>query len=372
MAIEIKEVSSRQDLKEFIFLPEKVHHDHANWVPPIYQDEWRYFDPKRNRSFTYSDAVLVIARRDGRTVGRNMGIINRRVLEKTGEKHGRFGFIECFEDQEACHALLKFVEDWARTRGMAKIVGPMGFTDQDPEGLLTEGFDDEPVISLYQNRPYVGRFIEAAGYTKEIDYVDYMIDIPKEIPTLYARILKRMESRPETKLGEFTRTKELKPYIRPILSLMNETFTDIYGYSPLDTKEMDSLAGQYLPLLDPRFVKIVSRNNQIVAFVIGIPNFNPGLRKSRGRLFPFGILHILSSIKKSKQLDLLLGGIRKECRGQGLDVLMGAAMMRSAIAAGMERSDSNHELETNTGVRAEMERIGGRIAKRFRIFQKAL
>ncbi|MEO0107801.1 MAG: hypothetical protein ABIK62_01330 [candidate division WOR-3 bacterium] len=372
MAVELAEVRTRRELKEFIFLPEKVHARHAQWIPPIYSDEWRYFDARRNRSFTYSDTVLVLARRNGRAIGRVMGIINRRVIEKTGEKNARFGFLESFEDEAAVHGLLRYVEDWARARGMNKIVGPMGFTDQDPEGLLIEGYDEEPVISLYQNFPYLPKFVESAGYTKEIDYVDYMLEIPKEIPPLYARILKRMANRPETKLVEFTRTREVKHYIRPVLRLMNETFVDIYGYSPLDEQEMDNLAKQYLPLLDPRFIKVVERNREVVAFVVGIPNFNPGLRRSRGRLWPFGILHILRALKRSKQLDLLLGGVRQDCRGQGLDVLMGAAMKRSAIAAGMTRSDSNHELETNTSVRAEMERLGGKISKRFRIYQKAL
>jgi hypothetical protein len=372
MALEIREVRTRSELREFIYLPEGVHRDSPRWIPPIYPDEWRYFNPKKNRSFSYSDTVLFLARRDGRAVGRIMGIINHRVIEKTGKKDGRFGFIETHDDREACLALLKATENWARNLGMTRIVGPMGFTDQDPEGLLIEGFDQEPSIAIFQNREYLARFIEGAGYTKEVDYFDYLVPVPDQIPPLYAKILARAERRGTYQLREFTRTRDLKPFIRPVLALMNETFSDLYGYSPLDEAEMDGLARQYLPLLDPRFVKVVTKGPDVVSFVVAIPNFNSGLRRSRGQLWPFGVFLILRAIKKSHQLDLLLGGIRQDCRGQGLDALMGAGMMRSAIAAGLKHMDSHHELESNVQVRSEMERAGGRIFKRFRIFQKAL
>ena len=372
MSFTIEPVRNRSDLRRFIFLPEKIHRHHKLWAPPIYGDEWRYFDARRNRSFTYSDTILAVARRDRQPVGRIMGIINRRVNEKLNEKTARFGYLETYEDETICHRLLNFVEDWARARGMNKLVGPMGFTDQDAEGFLIEGFDEVPTLATYYNFPFMIRYLESAGYTKEIDYVDYTIVVPPELPKLYQRVLSRLAGQTEFTLREFTRKKELKPFIRPVLTVLNETFTNLYGYSPLDELEMDELAAQYLPLLDPRLVKVVTRDDEVIGFVVGMPNLSDGIRKARGRLYPFGIFIILNAMKQSRQLDLLLGGIKEPYRGRGIDVMLGASMMRSAIAGGFKIVDSHHEMETNFKVRAEMEHVGGKITKRLRIFRKPL
>jgi hypothetical protein len=372
MDVQVKNVTRQADLKKFIYLPDKIHRAHANWVPPIYADERRYFDPRKNRAFTYCDAVLALAYRGPRLVGRIMGAVNRRYNELRGEKNARFSCLECCEDEEVAHALLDYVEEWARGRGMEKVVGPLGFTEQDPEGFLVEGFEYEPTIATYYNFECIPRFLEAKGYTKELDYVVYKVDVPEEIPEFYRKVYDRVLKRGEYTLTEFRGKKTLKKYILPILGLMNETFQDLYGYAALDEAEMRTLAKQYLPVVDPRFIKVVTKGERVVAFVIGIPNMSSGIRRARGRLFPLGIIHILRAAKKAKQLDLLLGGIKKEDRGKGLDVLMGTAMMRSAREAGFTHMDSHHEMETNVKVRAEMERMGGELYKRYRIFQKAL
>jgi hypothetical protein len=372
MDVQVKTVTRREDLRKFIYLPETIHRDHAKWVPPIYADERRYFDPRKNLAFTYCDAVLGLAYRGPRLAGRVMGAVNRRYNELRGERHARFSCLECFEDEEVAHALLDYVEEWARGRGMDKIVGPLGFTEQDPEGFLVEGFEHEPTIATYYNFEYIPGFLESGGYAKEMDYVVYKVDLRDELPAFYQKIYNRVLASGIYRLTEFKRRKELKRYILPILGLMNETFRDLYGFAALDEAEMKSLAKQYLPVIDPRFVKIVTRDEQVVAFVIGIPNMSEGIRRAKGRLFPLGIIHILRAAKKARQLDLLVGGVRQEDRGKGLDVLMGTAMMRYARDAGFTHLDSHHEMETNVKVRAEMERLGGELYKRYRIFQKAL
>ncbi|MEK6610466.1 MAG: hypothetical protein AABZ35_06070 [Gemmatimonadota bacterium] len=372
MPLGLTPVRTGRDLKRFIYLPERLHRDHPKWMPPIYWDEWDYFSPRKNRAFGYCDTTLALAHRDGELVGRVMGIVNRRHNEKMGDTTARFSCLESTEDPEVAHALLAWVEDWARGLGMTKIVGPLGFTDQDPEGFMVEGFDQEPTIVTYYNFPYIVRFLEAEGYTKEIDYVVYRVPVPPEVPEFFEKVADRVSRRGEFKLVEFVSKSQAKPYIRPVLALMNETFAEIYGYSPLDEMEMTELAKKYLPLLDPRFVKVVEKDGQVVAFIIAMPNLYEGIVKSRGRLFPFGFIHILRAAKRAKQLDLLLAGIKEEYRGRGLDMLMGRAILRSAIPAGFTVMDSHHEIETNTKVRAEMERGGGQVYKRYRIFRKAL
>jgi len=372
MGLTVTEVKNRRELREFIYLPAKVNRTNPLWIPPIYMDDWKFFDPKKNRAFQHADTVLALARRNGKVVGRVTGIVNRRSNELRQESNARFGFIECYEEQEVFNALIAFVEDWARRLGMNKVVGPMGFSDQDPQGFLYDGFNHEPTLASFHNLPYMIRFVEAAGYVKEVDYVDYIVKLPGELPDFYGKISARVTRQADLRLVEFEKRKQLKPYIGRVFELMNATYQDIFGYVPLNSAEIDALVRQYLPVIDPRFVKVVTQEGRVVGFIIGMPNMNKGLRQCKGHLFPFGILQIMAAMKRTKQLDALLAAIREDCRGRGLDVLMGAAAMRTAIAAGFEQIDSHHELETNLKMRAEVERVGGQIAKRFRIYQKAL
>jgi GNAT superfamily N-acetyltransferase len=372
MLVDIRDVKTRKDLRIFIGLPEHLHKGHRNWVPPIYMDDRAYFDRRKNPAFGYSDTKLILAYRHHRPVGRIMGIVNRRYNEYRNERNARFGYLECPEDQESAHALLAAVEDWARERGAEKLVGPMGFSDQDPEGFLIAGFEHPPTLATYYNFEFMPRLLEKEGFSKEVDYVVYKIDPHREIPDVYRKIPQRIARKKEFEVLEFRRRRDLKSYILPIFRLMNECFKDIYGYLPLNEKEMTDLAKRYLPLVDPRFIKIVRRRSDVVAFIIGIPNLAEGIRKAKGRLFPVGIFKILRAAKKARQLDLLLGGIKESYRGRGLDVAMGFRVIEEARKAGFESIDSHHELETNLKVRAEMERFGGEVYKRFRIYQKPL
>lgn len=373
MLLDVRPVTTSADRRRFIGLPAKVHHDHPNWIPPIYIDESRYFDPRRNHSFRDSETLLALAWRGREPVGRIMGIIQRRYNEQTGRRDARFAYLETFKEREVVLALLGFIERWARGRGMTRIVGPLGFSDQEPEGFMVEGFNEEPVLASYQNLPWMAEFLESAGYSKELDYVHYLVPIPEEPPPLYVKVSQRLLRQQEFRLLEFTSTKRLRPWIRQVFELMNATYRQIYAYTELSRQDMDALVRQYLPVLDPRFVKMVANSkDELVSFIIGMPNMNEGLRRCRGHVLPFGVFHIKAAMRRTKQLDLYLGAIREDCRGKGLDVLMGAAMLKSARAAGLERIDSHHEMETNLKVRAEMERAGGRVFKRFRVYQKTL
>jgi len=372
MSIKIKEVTNRKELKEFILLPEKLHQNHSNWVHPIYSQEWHYFDPRKNRAFSYSDCILAIAYADGKPAGRIMGIINNRCNEFKHEKNARFGYLECPDDQTIAHELLSYAEKWAKGKGMLKIVGPMGFHNQDPSGFLIEGFEYRPTISTYFNYDYINRYLINEGYSKEVDYVVYSIDISAEMPEFYSKIYDRITSRGDYSIIEFRQRYQIKPFIIPILELMNECFTDLYGFQPLDNQEMEYLAKRFLPILDPRFVKVVTKNDQLVGFNVAMPNLSEGIRKAKGKLFPFGIFYILREAKRTRQLDSLIGAIKKEYRGRGIDVLMAFTTIRSAKEAGFSIADSHHELEDNIKVRAEMEKLGGKIYKRFRIYKKDL
>ncbi len=375
MSLEIVEVKNRKQLKDFIYLPEKIHKNHKNWVPPIYMDEFNFFNPKKNKSFNYSDTIMLLAYKNGEPVGRIMGIIQHRYNELHNENDARFAFMETYEDFEVFKALLESIENWAREKGCDNLVGPLGFSDKDPQGFMIEGFDEPIVIASNANFPYMPEFTERMGYKKKVDLVVYKIEIPDKTPELYQRLYERIMNRykDKIKIYEFKTRRELKPWIKPALRLLNETFKDIYAFSPFEEYEMDEFANRYIFLLDPEFIKLITdKNDQPLAFFIAMPDISQGVIESRGRMLPFGFLKVLRAQKKTKQLDLLLGGIKDEYRGKGLDIILGKLMFDSIRKRGFKVVDSHLELENNYLVRHEMERMGGKVYKRYRIFYKPL
>ncbi len=368
----IKEVLTKKELHEFIYLPEKVHREEPGWLPPIYMDEWELFNKKKNKSFNYADAILLLAYRGKKPVGRIMGIINKRYNDLNNENHGRFCFMECYRDREVFHALLTRIEEWARQNGMSRLVGPLGFSDKDPQGFQIEGFEYPLFMTAPNNSAYMPEFVEEEGYEKKIDLVNYLGKIPKELPAVYEKVLSRMENNSEYNIIEFTSKKEIKPYIIDVLELMNETFAEIYGFVPLNDKEKTDFAARYLPILDPKFIKVIKADDTLVGFAIGMPDLSKGIRDARGRLFPFGLLKILRDSRRSKKLLMMLGGVKKDYRGKGLDVLMGVKILQSSIEHKMDTIDSHLVLENNSRMRSEYERIGCQVVKKFRIFQKEL
>lgn len=372
MNINIIEVKSKKNLRDFIKLPAKLHKNHKNWAPPIYADDFTFFNPKKNRAFEYSDTILLLAKRNNEFVGRVMGIINHKYNEIHNENDARFCFLESTEDFEIANALISAVEKWAKQKGMKKLVGPLGFSDKDPQGLLIEGFNEPNVIATNYNFEYMIEMLEKIGFAKKTDLVVYKLIIPKVIPSFYERINNRaIKINHNKKIIEFKSRRQIRPYIRPVLQLMNETYKNIYAFAPLDAKEMDEFANRYLLILNPKFIKVVLNDkNEVIAFIISMPDISEGIKKSKGHLLPFGIFQILRSQKKTKQLNLLLGAIKEEYRNNGLDTIMGVKMFEEARDAGIEYIDSHLILESNTKMRAELERMGGEIYKRYRIYQK--
>jgi len=374
MEIVVKTVCSKSDLRRFIYLPAKIHKGHHNWVPPLYSDEWEFFNEKNNKSYEYSDVILLLAYREKKLVGRIMGIINYKYNDQHKEKNARFNFLETWDDREVSEVLIKHVEEWARLKGMKKLVGPLAFSDKDPQGFLIEGFNEPISVATHCNYEYMVDHLEALGFKKDIDLVVYKIKIPEQTPELYSKVAERaLRNNQGIKLLEFTRRKDLKPMIRPVFKLINDTFQDIYGFMPFTLEEMDDFANRYLLIMDPRLIKVViNERGETVAFVIGMPDISKGFKKSRGYLFPIGFVHLLLASRRSRQLNLLLGAIHPNYQNRGLDTIMGCAMLDSARQQKMENIDSHLEMESNTKVRAEMEYMGGQVYKRYRVFGKPL
>jgi len=220
----------------------------------------------------------------------------------------------------------------------------------------------------------MNEFCEKEGFTKKVDLVDYKIEIPEKFPPVYEKIADRFSKNHQNiKIVEFNSKIRFRPYIRPVLSLINKTFTDIYGFTPFSEKDMDDFANRFIFLLDPHFLKVaINENNEVIGNIIAMPDISEGMNKCRGRLLPFGFLDVLKSSRNTKRLVLLLGSVDPRYQGRGIEIMMGIKMLESAKKYGKIVIDSHLELETNTKVRAEMEHMGGVVYKRFRIYQKEI
>ena len=372
MSITIKQVKTKKDLRTYIYLPEKLHKEHENWLYPIYSDEWTFYSHKKNHTYSYSKTILFLAYKDNRPVGRVMGIINNKYNDAKNQKQGRFSFLESTEDSEVVAALLKKVELWAKENGMDHIIGPFGFSDKEPQGLLIEGFEEPTIIVTNHSFAYLNAFVETQGYEKKLDLVQYKTGIPDKFPDLYNRVSDRVLKNGYNIL-EFTKRKNLKPIIYPVFKLLNESYTNIFGFAPFQDKEIFEFANRFIYLINPRLVKAVAdKDKNIIGFVIAMPDISEGINRAKGRLFPFGFYHILRSGKKTKQLNLLLGAVKEEHRNHGLNMLMGIKLIESAKNEGMKLLDSHLVMEDNKRMRAEYERLGAKIYKRYRIYQKKL
>jgi hypothetical protein len=373
MPLELKTVNTKALLKEYIYLCKTIYQHEPRWVPPFYEDEWAFHDPAQNRTLEHCDTIRMLAFKNGKAAGRVMGIIHRPYNQTHQERTARFFHFDCINDQEVAHALIHAVERWAMSMGMNKLVGPFGFSDKDPQGLQIEGFEYLPVLATPANPMYLPQLIMEEGYSKEIDCVSYQMPIPGEVPPLYSRIYERIKKNQTLRLLEFKSKRQLSPYIIPVLRLVNETYTPLFGFTPMNEVEMKKLAGQYLPVLDPEYVKIVvNTGGDVIAFVVGMPDMSEGIQKAKGKLLPFGFLYVLNAMRKSKQLNLMLGAIRNGYRGTGISALMGKAMIESANRAGIKIMDSHLILEHNWAMRGECEKLDGKVCKRYRIFSKIL
>lgn len=374
MEIQIKEVKSKQELHNFIHLPAKIHKGHKNWVPPIYMDDYEFFNPKKNKSFGYCDHVMLLAYKNGEIVGRCMGLIHHTYNTHHNEKNGRFSFIETWNDQEVFHALIDYVAQWSKEKGMTKLVGPLAFSDKDPQGFLYEGYNEVNVLASNCNFPYMTEFCEKEGFSKKVDLVEYKIEIPDQFPPIYGKIAERFrQNHQNIRIAEYKSRIQFRPIIKPVLSLINDTFTEIYGFTPFSEKEMNDYANRYIFLLNPNFIKVAfNEKNEVIGSIVAMPDISKGIQKCKGYLIPFGLFQVLLSGRKSNQLNLLLGAVDPRYQGRGIEIMMGIKMLESAKKQGKTVIDSHLELEYNTKVRAEMERMGGIVYKKYRMFEKEI
>lgn len=375
MTIEIKEVKSKSDLKRFVKVPFSIFKGNPMWIPPLIREEMDVFNPQKNPAFENAAARLFIAYKNGIPAGRIAGIISFAANEKYQTKNIRFGWFDTIEDFDVTTALFKTVEDWGKEKNLETITGPHGFCDFDPEGMLIEGFDQLPTITVYYNYPYYPQFLEKYGFTKDIDYVEFKSFPPYEegINPKLLRLAERITERTGIRVARFNSKKEILDRADEILRLLDEEYKELYGTVPLTERQIHYYVKKYFPFVNKDLVKVaLNKENEIVGFIITMPSLSRAFQKARGRLLPFGWFHILRALKKVNILDFYLAGVQKKLHGQGVDLLMVMEIVRSAMQKKIEFSESTPELETNKKVQAQWKYFNPIQHKVRRIFKKPI
>ena len=376
MAIEIKEIKpTRKEIKKFSMFSTNMYKDNKYYVPDLLMDNLDTFNPAKNPASEFCDSKLFMAYRDGKAVGRVAGIINRVVNEKCNEKNVRFGFVDFVDDEEVSAALMAAVEDWGRSQGMDHIVGPLGFTDMDPEGMLIEGFDQVSTMATIYNHPYYQQHIEKLGFERDTDWVEFKIVVPDVIPEKMVRICEIVKKKYNVRNIKYTSAKALvKDYGQAIFQLINEAYSQLYGYSPLTPRQIDHYINMYLPVLRLENVSlIVDADNPLIGVGIAMPSMSKALQRSRGKLFPFGWYHLLKGLKgKNDVVDLLLVAIKPEYQSKGVNSLLFNDLIPCFRKNGYKYAESNPELDDNQRVQLQWQYFETTQHKRRRAYKKAL
>lgn len=374
MSLEIKEVRNKDDLRTFIYLPAAIHAEHKNWLPPLYMDEWKLFSAERNSQFQHNDTILLLAFENKRPVGRIMGIIPHHYNKKHHLNGARFAFMECFQDRKIFDLLIKHVENWALKHECTDLVGPMGFSDKEPQGFLISGFDGPTMMVTNCSLPYMVEYIEANGYKPHVDLCQYELPIEDKMIDRFKAFADRVEKNNSFVVHEFKSTRAIRPFVVPVFKLINKTYQEIYGFSPLTEKEAHEFSNRFLPLLNPRLIKVITdKQNQVLAFIVAMADLSKGIKRAKGRLFPLGWYHIIRSGHRSKRLVLMLGAIAENMRNKGLDAIMAHRLLVSALKKGFTTIDSHLIMKDNVKMRREIERLENyNLYKEYRIFRKFL
>ena len=374
--VEIRQINpTRSNLKKFVEFQIKLYEGNPYFIPPLVSDEIATLDSKVNPAFDHCESAYFMAYRDGKPVGRIAAMINKQVNEKENSRQARFGFVDFIDDAEVSKALFDTAEQWAKEKGMDNIVGPLGFTDLDNEGMLINGFEELGTMATIYNYPYYPQHIERLGYEKEIDWHEFLIEVPEQIPDKHKRIAEIVKKKFNLRVVKFTSRKALKEqYGQALFELINEAYDNLYGYSRLTKRQIDYYIKIYLGMLNLDLVTlIVDGDDQLVGVGISIQSMSRALQKSKGKMFPFGWWHLLKGLKgKNDRVDLLLVAVKPQYMGKGVNALLFTDLIPAYNKYGFKWAESNPELESNAAVQNQWEAFSYRQHRNRRAFIKKL
>ena len=375
--IEIKQVSNRKELTQFVQFYYDLYRGNNCAVPYLFSEEMNTLRSDRNPSFECCDAKYFMAFRDGQLVGRVAAIINRRANERWERKQIRFGWFDFIDDKEVSKALLQAVEDWGRKEGMTELAGPLGFIDTDREGMLIEGFDQLSTMYINYNHPYYPEHMEQMeGFEKANDWVEMKVKVPEVVPEKFSKITEMVRKRYGLRVHKFTR-KELidQGYGRQLFDLLNTTYKDLYGFSQLSDRQIDKLVNDYIKIADLNLVTAIMDGDKMVGFGITFPSFSHAMQKTHdGRFLPFGWWHMLKVLKwhKTPIVDLLLIGVLPEYRSKGANALIFDDLIRWFQRYNFEWAETGPQMESNEGVLSQWQYLDATQHRRHRCYRKML
>ena len=376
MAITIKKVTSRKELKTFIRFNYELYKNNPYSVPDLLGDMLNTYDRNKNAAFEFCEADYFLAYKDGHLAGRVAAIINHRANERWNVKNVRFGWIDFIDDEEVSAALLQTVENWGRERGMEAMQGPLGFTDMDAEGMLVDGFDQLSTMATIYNYPYYSKHMERYGMEKDVDWVEYRIKVPTDEPDKHKRISALVQKKFGLQIKKYKSSKKIaRDYGQKIFELINEAYAPLYGYSPLSEGQIRQYVKMYLPILDLDMVTLVTdAEGELVAVGASMPSLSEALQKAKGKFFPFGWFHILKALfwKHPDTLDLLLVAVKPEYKNKGINGLLFSDLIKVYNQKGYVWAESNPELEMNEAVQRQWDYFEHTQHKRRRAYKKAL
>ena len=356
MAIEIKTVTTRKELKTFVRFANRMYKGNKYYVPCMPMDDMKTLDKNYNAAFEFCEAEYYLAYKDGQLVGRVAAILNHKANKAWNVNQVRFGWIDFIDDIEVSKALLDAVIAFGKARGVNQIVGPLGFTDFDPEGMLVEGFDRISTMALIYNHPYYPEHMKQLGYEKETGWVEYRLTLPDEVPERHLRVAEFVTERYGLKIVKKTKSEVNKErYGQKIFQLINETYCNLYGFSLLSEKQIDQFVDTYLGVIDMEMLALVEdRNGNLIAAGLTMPSIAETLQKCNGEMFPFGWYQLLRTMywKKPETLELLLIGVKPEWQSKGVNSLVFVDLLKRVKRMGFKYAETNANLESNTKVQA--------------------
>lgn len=376
MSIEIRTVSSKREMNEFVRFANRLYKDNKYYVPSMPMDDKNTLNKDKNGAFEFCDAELYLAYDGGKPVGRVAAIVNYKANEAWNVNQVRFGWFDFIDDINVSKALLEAVVKFGQARGMTQIVGPLGFTDFDPEGMLVEGFDRLSTMALIYNYPYYPEHMKQLGYYKETGWVEYRITIPEELPERHIRLAEMVRERYHLKVRKLDRKQIAdEKYGQKLFRLINETYCVLYGYSLLSEKQIDQYVDLYLGFIDLKMVTFIeNEDGELIAAGVSMPSLSEALQKCRGELFPLGWWYLLKTIfiKKPDTLDLLLIGVKPEWQNKGVNSLLFVDLFQNYRNMGFKYAETNANLETNHKVQAMWDPFEKELHKRRWVFGKEI
>lgn len=369
--IEVYEVKTGKDIREFIEFPLRLYKNCPYFVPPLYGDEKKLL--KSGGENENASAVFLLAKKDGKTVGRIQGLIQKQHNIKHGSSQMRFTRFDCIDDADVAKALFDAVQSWGKARGMTEICGPLGYSDLDREGLLVEGFEENSTFEEQYNFPYYGPLLEKLGFRKDVDWVEYELKKPEKKNETLARVAERALRMNGLHIADTSLSKKayIEKYRDGFFDCLEECYKDLYGTVPLDRKAQDELISQFLMIVNKEFlVFICDEKENVAGFGLCFPGIGDAVKKSGGRLTPAALVKILKTVRKPKTIDLGLVAIKPEYQKKGVNAVVLNGLMEMLFSGKAERCETNLNLENNLAVQAQWKYFDSRMHKRRRSYIK--